>query len=443
MRYNVGRFKRPTRRSTQHQLLSLLSLENLPAGVYGSSTAVNFIRQTSLNGIDIAVIGDSNTGFNAPTDGGYVWGLSYGLDVAFPNKCYGTPIYNLMIAGNFAGYKSSLAAASLPVGGYVSGIGSTDSGPTAITPLFSRGSGNWSESGGASATTYLDYPYLASGNQTENVNRGMSIASDHPIGVSNELRYRVLRGRFSGGGSHRYRVRLGASPFTALATSSSISANGTTAVIADETIVTAGSRSTGIEAFWSVQNAASIFNVGPIAPLLQSIYTPRVGWSVDSMYFFGGATLTTIDSDIGAAPSAAVQTMLREYYDRQIAAGGNGRLIVWIQGGANESDWISSPSTWLSKWNSTMNTIRSAWNSAGLPAGNLAFVAMVTHDISGYDFTSRRAELIGLASSRNDLTVVNIPEIIPFSSYSSFASGAHLSRLGYEAIGNAIINRMI
>ncbi len=93
----------------------------LPVGIYGSYRAVDFLRQMTSSGIDIAMIGDSNTGYNAPTDGGYVWGLSYGLDVARPNTCYGTPIYNLMITGNSAGYKSSLQAASLPVGGYVSG----------------------------------------------------------------------------------------------------------------------------------------------------------------------------------------------------------------------------------------------------------------------------------------------------------------------------------
>ena len=141
-----------------------------------------------------------------------------------------------MINGNSAGYKRSLQGGAQPVGGYVSGKAS---GPAAITSLFDRGTGTWSESGGAASNTYLDYPYLASGNQTENINRGMKIDADHPLGVSNELRYRVLRGRFTGGGSHRYRIRLGDAPYTALATSSAISANGATALIADETSVAA------------------------------------------------------------------------------------------------------------------------------------------------------------------------------------------------------------
>jgi hypothetical protein len=336
-----------------------------------------------------------------------------------------------------------MSGTSLPVGGYVSGKASTDAGPTAITPFFDRGTGNWSESGGATSGTYADYPYLASGNQTENVNRGMSINADHPIGVSNELRYRVLRGQFSGAGSHRYRMRLGGSPFTALATSSAISAAGSTKLIADEITAAAATRTTAIESFWSVQSAASVLNTGPITPLLQSMYTPRKGWSVDSLYFFGGNTLTAIASDVSAASSGFVQTMVSEYYYRQIAAGGDGRLLVWIQGGANQSDWLSNPGDWINQWNSIMTTIRTAWSTLALPAEKLAFVAMVTHDISGYDFASRRQALIDLTATRSDLTVVNIPEIIPYSSYSSYASGAHLSKAGYEAIGSAIVSRML
>lgn len=427
-------------RSLRTRQIFTVASSTMPVGVYGSYRAVNFIRQMTSSGVDIAMIGDSNTGYNAPTDGGYVWGLSYGLDVARPSTCYATPIYNLMIQGNSAGYKSSLQGAALPVGGYVSGKAS---GPAAITSLFDRGTGTWSESGGASSGTYLDYPYLASGNQTENVNRGMKIDADHPLGVSNELRYRVLRGQFSGGGSHRYRIRLGDAPYTALATSSAISANGATALIADETSVAAATRTTSIESFWSVQSAASVFNTGPVAPLLQSMYTPRRGWAVDAMYFFGGATLTNISTDVNAATTGTLQTMLAEYYNRQVAAGGAGRLIVWLQGGVNEADWTAKPGAWLTQWGSIMDTVRTAWLTANLPADNLSFVAMCTHDVTGYDFTTRRAQLIQFANTQSDLTVVHIPEIIPFSSYSAFASGAHLSKAGYETVGSAIINRLL
>ncbi len=416
------------------------SILPMPVGFYGSYQGIRFLREFKDSGLDIAMIGDSNTGFNAPTDGGYVWGLSYALDVAEPNTCYATPIYNLMLQGNHAGYKSSVSATSLPSDGYTSGKAD---GPAGITALFSRGTGSWSESGGASSSTYLDYPYLASGNQSNNSTRGMQILSDHPMGVSNEIRYRVVRGRFSGGGSHRYRFRR-TDTFASLQTSSQISADGATAVVADEYSLAAGSRAYGLEAVWSVQSAdSSGFNTGPIAPLMQSMYTPTIGWAVDALYFFGGATLTAIKNDIQAVPSASLKTMLAEYHNRQVAAGATGRLLVWIQGGVNESDYTSSPSTWIAQWSTIMDAISTAWSGAGLNSSKLHFMAMVTHDVDGYDFASRRSSLIGLAASRSDLTVVNIPDVISFASYSSYANGAHLTKTGYETIGAAIINAVI
>jgi hypothetical protein len=417
-------------------------LGGLPAGVYGSMRAFNFIRETTTKGLDVAIVGDSNTGYNAPTDGGYVQGISYGLDVAFPSNAYATATFTLMNDGNSAGYKCSMSGAALPAGGYVSG---KTSGPSGITTFFDRGTGTWSDTGGATAGTYTDYAWMASGNQTENINRGMSIDSDHPIGVNNALRYRVLRSQTTTGGSFYMRVRLNGGAYTPLATSSSISCSGATNLVASELAISSGTRNLSLASFWSIQNAVGLYTVGPFGGLLQSMYRPTVGWAVDAMYFMGGATITAIDTDFAAANTAGylTATMLAEYYSRQLAAGGDGRIIVWIQGGANQSDWTSSPSTWPAKWESIMSYVRTAAAYAAIPSEKLAFVAMCTHDITGYDFASRRAALIALTAANSDLTVVNIPEIIPFASYSAYASGAHLSKVGYETIGNAIIQRML
>jgi hypothetical protein len=415
-------------------------LSGLPVGLYGSSRAFNFIRETATKGLDIAIVGDSNTGYNAPTDGGYVQGISYGLDVAFPTSAYATATFPLMNEGNSAGYKCSMQGAALPAGGYVSG---KTNGPAGITSFFDRGSGSWSDMGGANAGTYIDYPWMASGNQTENINRGMTIDADHPIGVNNALRYRVLRSQTTTGGSFYMRVRLNGGAYTAIATSASISCSGATNLVASELPITVGTRNLSLASFWSIQNAVGLYTVGPWGGLLQSMYRPTVGWAVDAMYFFGGATITAIDTDFAAANTAGylTATMLAEYYDRQLAAGGDGRIVVWIQAGANESDWTSSPSTWPAKWESIMNYVRTAATYAAIPSEKLAFVAMCTHDITGYDFASRRAALIALTAANSDLTVVNIPEIIPFASYSAYASGAHLNQTGYRTIGNAIIQR--
>jgi hypothetical protein len=416
----------------------------LPAGVYGSMRAFNFIRETTTKGLDVAIVGDSNTGYNAPNDGGYVQGISYGLDVAFPSNAYATATFTLMNEGNSAGYKCSMQGASLASapGGYVSGKASGDAG---IKTFFDRGSGSWSDAGGANAGTYTDFPWLESGNQTENINRGMTIDSDHPIGVNNALRYRVLRSQTTTGGSFYMRVRLNGGSYAPIATSASIPCSGATNLVASELPITVGTRNLSLASFWSIQNAVGLYTVGPWGGLLQSMYRPTVGWAVDAMYFMGGATITAIDTDFAAANTAGylTATMLAEYYNRQLAAGGDGRIVVWIQGGANQSDWTSSPSTWPAKWESIMNYVRTAATYAAIPSEKLAFVAMCTHDITGYDFASRRAALIALTTANPDLTVVNIPEIIPFASYSAYASGAHLSKTGYQTIGNAIIQRML
>jgi hypothetical protein len=413
---------------------------SLPTGLYGSGAAVSFVREQSQSGLDIAIVGDSNTGFNAPTAGGYVWGLSYGLNTNKPDTCYGTPVYPLMASGNTPGFKSSFSGASV-VSTSGDGYSSGKASATVITPFFDRGSGVWSMTGGANEETYIDYPYLASGNQTGTLNRGVTVESDHPMGISNELRYRVLRGQFSGGGSHRYRVRLSGS--TPLTTTNAISANGATALVADEVVVAAGARSTAIEGFWSVQANAGILNTGPISPILQSMYTPRVGWAVGAMYFYGGHTLTNVADNIDLATDGTVKTYLNELYNRQVAAGGTGRVLVWLQGGINQGDWTAKPGLWLTQWGQVIQRCRSAWSALGLDASKLTFAVMCTHDSTGYNFATRREDLKNFAKTQKDVTVVNIPEIIQYSSYSAQESGAHLTKTGYELVGNAIIQRML
>ena len=441
---------------TQGQVQNELALPDHNSGldgirVYGSSVLTNWINdmKDGVDALDIAVVGDSNTGFNAPNNGGWVQGLSYGLDQIKPNAMYATPLCN-HFAGNAVGYKCrQMFGAALPFNNLVSG---NANGPAALTNALSLSTTSYSKSGGG-AGSLLDYAYVASGTAGNDAGaqRGIELDVGCPIGNENALVYRVLGGGFNtAGGSFSMLCRLGSAPFTTQASTTPSTNIGQVAFVPYTLNIAASAGRTGrLECIWAPASAYNLPITGPFAIAFSSVYRVFKGWAVDGMHFRGGASVTDIHNDVIGVGVATTATMLGEYRSRQIAAGGTGRVVVWIHGGLNQSDWsesvLTTQNTWISRWDSMIKHYRQAWSSIGGNPKNLAFCAMVSQNANTYTFAQRRALLQNLTNSTPDLTVVDMGTTYPTFSAPEQDNGdsVHLSQTGYNNSGNAIIQAVV
>jgi hypothetical protein len=438
--------------------------------LYGSKTVSNWLKDV-LNGsdsIDFLVVGDSNTGYGGQdANGGYVQGLGYALNTNIPNKMYSTAFLSSLSSGTVAAYKTQNFPGNfnLPTYGYSGGV---EHGPSELTSNFNAyknaaeyedgTNGIFSDTGGGAGGT-LNYAFLKAGSSQTNVDIGLYINGDSPIGTGNTLTYRVLRGSIPNtGGTYNVRIRHSISPYTVVKTQTDISVRGSEYNwMADSITITGDSSRSGmtLDFLWSIQSAAGILNVGPVAIAGQSVHANRKGWSVDSLYFSGGSSIERYLYGFNMAGKETVATLLKEYRDKQIQAGGSGRVVILIQGGINEYDWTgSNQSQWLSYWQSIITKCKEAWATINVPSSDLQFCVMFSHNdqpgvSTDSDFTERRNLLISLFKNNPEVCVIHLPSIVTFG-VGNFANGgsyyvdnAHLTKSGFEFVSDQIIKTML
>lgn len=384
------------------------------AGLYGSNRAGQFLRDV-VNGtdsVDIITIGDSNA-LN-PAGYGYHVAWHRALGMYLGAQMYATP---LLPGGNYLASNtfSSLNADQAPLVGCVlttslngaaSGGGLTGTmrqmvrytSDTAINALATN-LGFDSTNFGNDSTTMLLKPNnwqwtpcaLAAGEQwtssTGNsnavwVNKAQPIAYG-TTGLGNQgLQYRLVHGTFStGSGSFKLGV-FNQSGFTLNSRSASVSTNtGTvgyaTATHNFTTSTTALGGDMGVYCSWDGANqGATHAPTGPFAALWMSVIAQsRKGYSVSNLTGHGGATSTMLADRIEGCDKV-LDSFLKEIRDRQIQAGGSGRIIVWVNSGINGPD---SSSTWTAAMERIRNRIAARWQTIGGSVGNVAFVMSVTH----------------------------------------------------------------
>ena len=434
--------------------------------LYGSKIVSTWLKDVSngSDSIDLLVVGDSNTGFQGQeTNGGYVQGFGYALNLNIPNKMYSTAFFGALNPGTPAAYRAQFfPGADYPNYGYSGGV---EYGPAELTTNFNAyrnaaeyedgTSGIFSDTGGGAGGGTLNYAWLKENASQANVNIGFYINGDSPIGTGNTLTYRVLRGIIPNtGGTYNVRVRYSNSPFTVVKTQQDISIRGNAyGWTADAITITGDSNRSGVtlDFLWSIQSAVNILNVGPVAIAGQSVHANKKGWSVDSLYFSGGSTIERYLYGFNMAGKETVATLLKEYRDKQIQAGGSGRVVIMIQGGINESDWTGSNQTqWLSYWQGIITRCKEAWALIGAPSANLQFCVMFSHNdqpglLTDSDFTERRNLLISLFKNNPEVCVIHLPSIVTFGT-GNFANGGsyyvdnvHLTKSGFEFISDQVI----
>ena len=162
--------------------------------------------------------------------------------------------------------------------------------------------------------------------------------------------------------------------------------------------------------------------------------------------------MTTIADELVAAGPGYITKYFQALRERQIAAGGTGRVIFWMQGGVNGD--TGTPESWATNFARVRVAMSAAWTANGYPTNDLAFIGMVTHQVNANpdSIQNLRDTAISVVTGMNtpsNTTIVNIPTLALFSEMTSFwdsltppGGPSHLNYLGYNSISERIFRSM-
>jgi hypothetical protein len=426
--------------------------------VFGSLTASAFIADlmAGSDSLDIVTIGDSNGGNN---DYGYTLGLDRVFAQYFGLNMYATPLFSAgnrfigstsgntaILTDNLAGNGNALRTADTDNTAGSTGTGSvrqmgvfTDSGdidalknhlvspstyPTYWSTQVNVGAsmiqpGRWMHLPSCIATG-LTY----GGTGTTNAVRFLNARAPLLYGTA-DFQYRVVHGTWASGSTSNGKFKLRAS--TGGGTTYAIDSGFRDTITGSLGYATATLPISGINNFGSGNDLYGTWDggaspssnlvTGPFAALWMSmVRMSRLGYSVTSYTTSSGATTAQI-ADIVEGSDKMLDAFLKELRERQIAAGGSGRVLMFINSGVNGAE---TASTWTTAADRLVSRIMSRWLGTGGAQSQLAVVFSVTHPVtSTYSgsgsawFTARTAVASAAQSwarsnSANNCTYVEI-----------------------------------
>lgn len=402
-----------------------------PASIaFGSLRPSQFISDLAAgrDGLDIVVVGDSNTG-SALSD---MWGYHHGLQQALFHRgytCYATPVCPVV-----TGFTANPAVASPNIwrGAVNMESGGNAGNPNLLDGNTSGGSTpyaawnpgtTWTRYGSStSVPPYMEsWAYLANTNQYFSSN-GVGIDINHPLNTNGTtLYYRVRYGRFVGSTGAICPIVLNVPANTDASNRQAFSATSPTGGI-DSLAAEVSWTANGTNAYrggWGYVAGASITN-GPVAVHSHSMYRRTKGWSVTSHGYQGGETSTQIATKMDTVKGAPLQEHLKELRARQIAAGGTGRVLVMAHSGINGAD---TAATWVAAHKTIWASYRTAWATLGYPPNDLAIVSWVSHPINAADNSDSgingnlqacRVASQQMALDNPDMCVVNVKALASY-----------------------------
>jgi len=458
----------------------MLSRGFMPNGFYGSPTAGRFVADaiSGADSLDIITIGDSNAGYSyggfGGAGGGWTRGLLRGLNAAGA-PTYGSGMMPIMSGG--AGLTTGLAKEDdgttvTATSGFFSNVTAPSgtllrgsaSGPTAVK-AFAVPASAFMPYG----TSNFDFAYVL----TTTTNQSFSqLNATYPASPSfatptlpswmqpgTALRYRVTHARIpTSGGSivpTVYKVLIPGQSYVSVANATRSTYSDTTDVDNAEVSFTYPTDTPvpGLIFGWNYIGTAT----GPACALFDSVYKIAKGVAVTNMHYGSGQTTSTISGIVSGA-NAGGKTFLENYFKqivlRQIAAGGSGRVLVWLNSGINAP--VDTGSVWSSGMGTMISTLQAAWVANGYNAANLVFVCSVTHPLdTDYGGTTEstlaatRTAANAWAKTYSNTTVVDLSQLYTATQMTAagYYSGtttneAHLSQAGYYAFGQSIINNL-
>jgi len=361
--------------------------------VFGNTRASTFLRDAAsfTDSVDIITIGDSNSGSSGNC--GYQFGLATACAMnGMP--VYATPL--VMCAGN-AGANNRSGGMFLPLNQF-SWSGVTGNLTTLRTAAAASNANALAiETALGYSTSNLIIPYsftwdgafVASGNTFTSPANGTRVRVLRPSTMTEgtgaggtSCQYRLVHGTFnSGSGQFKLLAMRGTNTIVAQSASfisTNTGTNGYATEYLDFTSPTVASAPVEFTCAYDGYNntAASYQITGPFCALWHSVIEKRKGFSVSNLLYQGGATVTNIADKI-VDMGDLLTSYLKELRERQIAASGSGRVIVWCNAGVNGP---SDGSTWTAQMERIRNQFVAKWvTTLGYPANDLAFVLSVTH----------------------------------------------------------------
>jgi len=414
--------------------------------VYGSRTPGKFLSDLAAgtDSLDIICMGDSNTGSSLSGSWGYLAGLSEALNQrGYP--IYGTPVYPITDTGYSAGlglgtWRGSIVVS--PAGAsYYGKFGSTAStgGYPVAAPYNVWNHGTNLTSYAGTVSTYSDdwlfVPASVVDGNSYYVVSGVALDYDHPLSVNTVVSYiRVRYGKFALAGGKFYLYCLDQSsaiPNVLIGTPAQVSSYDAAAVAPTFDVTEASFTATGkgINASWGGYNypGGTLFVTGPTAIHSQSVYRKSKGWAVHSHGYYSGGTSTQIASMQSNTASTALQLYLREIRERQIAAGGTGRVLLFAHSGINGSD---TGTTWTAAHTSMWTTYQAAWAALGYPSSDIAIVSIVGVQQNSGDTSGGAADLVAvrtaaktMATNNPSMCVVDVKTLLPYGALTAGTSG--------------------
>jgi hypothetical protein len=307
--------------------------------------------------------------------------------------------------------------------------------------------------------TSCDYAWYPSGeaNRFQDYIAGMEIGATHPLGVGSEIYYRVVHARFASSGGEFW-IRCEDTAGSSLASDFQVSCAGAV----DEITTTARrigpdpTRTLGVRWRWAgAYGARSTRGVnGKFAGFLQSAIAVKKGVSVSAICWYGGATMTDISDGCVDVGDGTLATWLREARTRQIAAGGSGRVVVLLHGGANTD--TGEPESWTTAATSMKTRFEAAWSALGFPTSDLGFLMMPSAPRANPDDLTAIRSLVATTynDSSNCLTVnlntaASADRLVSLAYYDNGSGGGdgipdvHLAPTGYENVSQLALMRIL
>lgn len=448
-------------------------------GIYGSMKAPMFINDVVLGkgSVDFIHLGDSNTGFmdGGEVVAGYVDGFAYGMELQRPNSMFATPLYHMNAAGGSAfGYKTVQGMITDLNGANVANSGALNqgfSGTPANYPYeinqarlaFGSGLKIW---GNVNVTgvecLWRDSALTADSQRWANFSAGIYIDSDCPIGLSNELKLRIVGAKMPTATSTlKITAKDNGAPDTVYLNSVAMSFQGTASedpIVHRSLTIPAASRSVNL-AVYTAGGGVGVTNGwgNPIALGLMSISTAKKGWASNCLSSYGGGTLNDILGDVVSAPTNFLVTYFKEIILRQTLSSGlpYARAIVTINAGQNGNEFNAN-NYWSKISGPGIAKIKACWILAGGRAEDLAFIFMTSHQIQSTDgdrdaLRSDSDWAATAAASYANVTSVNLASIVSWAemtanSNQAFNAGVlgdpHLSEFGFNLIGQKVISAL-
>jgi len=476
MRRSFNRFSRPDSADLASGLLSLNQPDSMN-GVYGSSAATNFLRDAAggADSVDVITIGDSNTGYSNAGfgGGGGGWTRAWLRNMnAYGIQTYASPLMPLMAnsgvtlttqtvrdedgtISTIAGYFSNVLAP------YTNVQRGSTAGPADVTNMA------------VPATTFLphaltgfDYCYVASGVSVQTFSQ---LNGTYPGGAApspalptwnqpgTALRYRVthVQSSTSGGSLNLTAYRVTSGSYFALATTnaSTYNAAGYVRTASDMPFtMPSTSPASAIIFGWNYIG----FATGPAHVLYDCVYKVTKGCAVNQLHYGSGQSSATI-SGVITGSTASNRTFLRTYFSeivaRQVAAGGSGRVIIWINSGINSA---VGGYTFVGYMDAMISTLTAEWSAAGFDSSKLAFVVSATHPLDGYSSATEallaedRQWLNSWAPANRNVTALDLSQCLSGAAmtaagyYTGTGVGeAHLTQAGYNAVMSIAVQKLL